>query len=77
MIEIKYNMLDNSTWIDSDETRKLIKSPLRQLNLSVCAAPGRAEVIRAVVVLIPDDVGFALCAPSQPRLAFPSVCGCG
>jgi hypothetical protein len=60
MIEYKYNMTDKNTWIDSDETRKLIKSPLRQLNLSVCAAPGRAEVVRAVVALIPDGVGFAL-----------------
>ena len=76
MIEIKYNMADNDTWIESDETRKQTKSPLRQLNLSTCVTPGRAEVVRAVVVL-PEGVGLALCAPSQPRLAFPSVCGCG
>ena len=65
-----------------EETRyQLTKSPLatierkqRQLTLSSHAAPGLAEVIRAVA-LLPDCVGFDLCVSSQPRLTFTSACG--
>ena len=74
LIGNKYNMTDNDTCRDSDETRHYCKSPKkieRQRTLS--AAPGRAEAVRSVALLL-DCVDLDLCVPSQLRLAFAS-CG--